>query len=159
LKIGSAAWQPERVTFENRRQRERGYQDEEQHELACGHDVHEVCAFSSVCAPLQLPSQQHHVRLVPEQVLGESTDRTVQEGREMKTKKFGRHVVAFDGRMNDKPVREYVGCTFNHISLDSPQDSEWLSTSQAKKLGQDLIKAAEYIEAHKKKRKEKEHER
>lgn len=72
----------------------------------------------------------------------------------MKTKKFGSHVVAFQGRMNGKPLREYVCCSTEETvrASDPGMVGAWLTPTRAREIAQCLLEAADYVDTHKARR-------
>jgi hypothetical protein len=72
----------------------------------------------------------------------------------LKTKKFGGHVAAFDGRRDNRIMQQFIGCVLEtKISAKSPELSEWLTIRQARELAACLVKAADYAYANNGKKK------
>lgn len=67
----------------------------------------------------------------------------------MKAKLFGKHVSAFEGRENGGPLKCFVGCRVEDEDLlEWPAHGEWLTPTEARRLAKNLLKAADYVEAH-----------
>lgn len=59
----------------------------------------------------------------------------------MKSKLFGKHVIAFRGRLNNQPLRPFVGVSAD----DSGENGEWLTLRQAEALANNILRAVAYL--------------
>lgn len=72
----------------------------------------------------------------------------------MKKRLFGKHVSAFRGVYNGGPLDGFVGCLVDEeMTLERCICGEWLTPTEARRLAKNLLKAADYVEAHKAKAK------
>lgn len=67
-----------------------------------------------------------------------------------KQKNFGKHVIAFHGKVNDGPLRPMIAVNLSDAIDDPCIGDEWLTPTEAERLGKQLLKAAAYIRASEK---------
>lgn len=64
-----------------------------------------------------------------------------------KEKSFGKHVIAFHGRVNDSKMRPLIALDPEDVIDDPCLGDVWLSPAEAERLAKQLLKAAAYLRA------------